>query len=84
MKARYLSTLIDERDSEASFDLVLSTGEYYGLTAADMKQMVKMTVDAVMGWRTEAAKIGISRKEVARMAGAFEHEAHEAARAFVK
>jgi len=41
-------------------------------------------VDAVMGWRTEAAKMGISRKEVARMAGAFEHQAHDAARAFVK
>ena len=25
MKVRYLSTLIDQRDSEASFDLVLST-----------------------------------------------------------
>jgi serine/threonine-protein kinase HipA len=84
VKARYLSTLIDERDSEASFDLVLSTGEYYGLTAADMKQIVKMAVDAVMGWRAEAAKIGFSRKEASRMAGAFEHQAHEAARAFVK
>ena len=84
VKARSLSTLIDERDSEASFDLVLSTGEYYGLTAADMKQIVKMAVDAVMGWRAEAAKIGFSRKEASRMAGAFEHQAHEAARAFVK
>jgi dihydrodipicolinate synthase/N-acetylneuraminate lyase len=62
----------------------LSTGEYYGLTAADMKQIVKMAVDAVMGWRAEAAKIGFSRKEASRMAGAFEHQAHEAARAFVK
>jgi hypothetical protein len=37
-----------------------------------------------MGWRAEAAKIGFSRKEASRMAGAFEHQAHEAARAFVK
>ena len=49
-----------------------------------MKQIVKRTVDAVLGWRAEAAKTGISRKEVARMAGAFEHEAQDAARAFVK
>jgi serine/threonine-protein kinase HipA len=83
VKPRYLTTLIDERDSEASLDLVLSTGEYYGLSARDMKRMVKETVAAVSGWRAAAAKIGISRTETNRMAGAFEHSANDAARAFV-
>jgi serine/threonine-protein kinase HipA len=84
VKAPYLSTFIDERDNEASFDLVLSTGQYYGLSAKDMKQIVKETVAALAGWRGEAARIGISRREINRMTGAFEHEAHDAARAFVK
>jgi serine/threonine-protein kinase HipA len=84
LKAPYLSTLIDERDSEASFDLVLSTGEYYGLRSGEIKQIVKKTVGAVAGWRTEAGKIGISRRETNRMAGAFEHARLRAASAFVK
>jgi hypothetical protein len=75
---------INERDNAASFDLIVSTGEYYGLTATDLKQVVKETVAGVAGWRTDAAKTGISRSEIDRMTGAFENEAHDAARAFVK
>ncbi len=84
VKAPYLSTCIDQQDNAASFDLVLSTGEYYGLTSPDLKQLVKETIAAVLGWRAAAAKIGISRREIHRMAGAFEHQAADAARAFVK
>jgi hypothetical protein len=60
----------------------LSTGEYYGLTAIDMKQIVKETVASVSGWRPAALKIGISRGELDRMSGAFEKKAFEDARAF--
>jgi hypothetical protein len=49
-----------------------------------MKGIVKETVASVAGWRAAAAKIGISRAEIARMAGAFEHNAHVAASAFAK
>jgi serine/threonine-protein kinase HipA len=84
VKAPYLSTYIDERDNEASFELVLSTGKYYDLTVADMNRIVKETVAAVSRWRAVAAKSGISRREMDRMAGAFEHPAADAARAFVK
>jgi len=82
--APFLSMFINERDNAASFDLIVSTGEYYGLTATDLKQVVKETVAGVAGWRTDAAKTGISRSEIDRMTGAFENEAHDAARAFVK
>ena len=82
VKPPYLSTFIDEHDNEVSFDLVLSTGEYYGLTAIDMKQIVKETVASVSGWRPAALKIGISRGELDRMSGAFEKKAFEDARAF--
>ena len=84
MKAPYLSTFIDERDNEASFELVLSTGEYYGLTAADMKQIVKEVSATVSRWRTVAAKTDIPRREMDRMAGAFEHSVADAARGFAK
>ncbi|MGO8928471.1 MAG: type II toxin-antitoxin system HipA family toxin [Limisphaerales bacterium] len=79
VKPPYLSTLIDERDSEASFKLVMSTGEYYGLAVPDMRQIVQETVKAVSGWRKAAEKLRISRSEIDRMASAFEHEAYRAA-----
>jgi serine/threonine-protein kinase HipA len=82
VKPPYLSMFIDERDNEASFDLVISTGEYYGLTAADMRQIVKKTVAAVSGWRAAASKAGIARGELDRMAGVFEKKAYTDARAF--
>jgi serine/threonine-protein kinase HipA len=84
VKARYLSMLVDERDNEASFDLVMSTGEYYGLAGTDMKRIVQEVVASIAGWRAAVARIGISRRETDRMAGAFEHDALAAARAFVK
>jgi serine/threonine-protein kinase HipA len=80
VKPPYLCTLIDERENEASFDLVMSTGEYYGLAAAELKQIVRKTVTAVSGWRAAALSLGISRREIERVSSAFEHKAHEAAR----
>lgn len=82
VKPPYLATLISEQDNAASFDLVLSTAEYYGLTGAEVRQIVKETVAAVSGWRQSAVKLGISGRESDRMASAFEHEAKDQARAF--
>jgi serine/threonine-protein kinase HipA len=72
------------REVEASFDLALSTGEYYGLNAADMRQIARKTLAAVSGWRKAATKLGISRREIDRMSSAFEHKAGDDARAFIK
>jgi len=82
VKAPFLSTYIDEHDNAASFETVLSTAEYYGLTPANVRQIVKETVTAVSDWRKAAAKIGIPSKEANRMSSAFEHQAADAARAF--
>lgn len=84
IKPAYLSTMIDEQNNAASFELVLGTADYYGLTTADARQIVKETVAAVSDWRKEAAKLGSSRREIERMASAFEHEARDAARAYAK
>jgi serine/threonine-protein kinase HipA len=84
VKPPYLSTFIDERDNAASFDLALSTGEYYDLTAADMRQIAMETLAAVSGWRQAATKLGLSRSEIDRMSSAFEHKASDDARAFTQ
>jgi serine/threonine-protein kinase HipA len=82
MKPPYLSTFIDERDNAASFDLVLSTADYYGLKPAETRRIVKEVVSVVSHWRKEAAELGCSHREIERMASAFEHESQEAARAY--
>jgi serine/threonine-protein kinase HipA len=84
VKAPFLSTFVNEKDNSASFELVLSTAQYYGLPPADARQIVKETLTAVSGWRKAAAKLGISKREIERMASAFEHAATNAARAFAK
>ena len=84
VKPPYLSTMIDEQNNAASFEVVLGTAEYYGLARADTHRIVKEVVAAVSSWRKEAAKLGSSRREIERMASAFEHEAWDAARAYAK
>ena len=82
VKPHFLSTLIDDHDNEASFDLVLSTAEYYGLAGNMIKEIVEKTVGILSNWREEAAKIGITKKESERMESAFEHKAYQEAKAY--
>lgn len=84
IKPAYLSTMIDEQNDAASFEVVLGTAEYYGLGKAETRRIVSQVVAAVSHWRTEAAKLGSSRREIERMASAFEHDARDAARAYSK
>jgi serine/threonine-protein kinase HipA len=80
---RYLSVAINEQDSQLSFDLVLSVGDYFGLDAAARRRIVGEVFAAVSGWRREADRLGIARAEIDRMAGAFQHEAHADAQRYV-
>lgn len=84
VKPPYLSTMIDEQNNAASFEVVLGTAEYYGLAKGEVRRIVKQVVAAVSIWHKEAAKLGCSRREIDRMASAFEHEARDAARAYAK
>jgi serine/threonine-protein kinase HipA len=54
------------------------------LAKADTRRIVKETVAAVSGWQKEAVKLGASRREIERMASAFEHEARNDAQAYAK
>lgn len=84
IKQGMLSMLIDEKDSEANFDLVMSTSEYYGLSISDARKAVEDVVAAVSGWRQGAASIGIAKSEIERMESAFEHEASADAYNFLR
>lgn len=74
VRPRILALMIDDQDNSASFDLVLEVGDYFGLRPADMKSIVGEVTSAILGWREEAARLGISKSEIERMSSAFEHD----------
>ncbi len=74
IRPRVLSTAIDMDDPTASIDLALRTADYYGLKQEEAKDIARQVARAVAHWRGEAAQLGVSVREVARMASAFEHE----------
>jgi len=82
VKPPYLTTRIDEQNADTSFPLVVSTGEYYGLSSEDLRRITRKTVKAVSTWRAVAADSNIPPREIERMAGAFEHVALQEARAY--
>lgn len=77
---RYLSTAIRAGDPRASLDAALETASYYGLDRRRAREVAGEVAAAVGGWREEAARFGVSRREQERLASAFEHaEGREAA-----
>jgi serine/threonine-protein kinase HipA len=80
VKSRVLTTAINEDDGTASLDLALEVAPYFGLKPPQARQIAKRIGDAVSSWREEAAKLGLKKTEIARMASAFEHDDLEAAK----
>ena len=74
IRPRVLSTAIDMDDPTASIALALGTADYYGLKHDDAKGIARQVASAVANWRGEAAQLGLSAREIDRMASAFEHE----------
>jgi len=74
IKPRILTTAINEDDGTASLDLAMSVAEYFELEKAKAKTIATQVGKAVSTWRDEAAKHGIGKSEIERMASAFEHE----------
>lgn len=77
IKPRVLSTMIDLIDSSASIDLAFNVGGYFKINHTDMKQIVKEVARATGEWQATAKKLKISKREIDRMASAFEHEDFE-------
>jgi serine/threonine-protein kinase HipA len=73
-KPRILSTAINENDNSASLALALDVAGYFELDAAQAREIAGQVGKAVSQWRHEAARHGLSKTEIDRMASAFEHE----------
>jgi len=73
-KPRILSTAINEDDNTASFDLALEVAPYFELDDKKARAIAKEVGAAVSKWRDEAARHGLTKNEIDRMASAFEHE----------
>jgi serine/threonine-protein kinase HipA len=74
IKPRVLSTTIALDDPSASIDLAFNVGAYFELSHTEMKQIAKEVALATTEWQTMAKKIKITKREIDRMASAFEHE----------
>jgi serine/threonine-protein kinase HipA len=73
-KPRVLSTAITEADATASLELAFEVAEYFGIKDKVARAIVTEVGKAVSGWRDVAFSLGLSEREVERMASAFEHK----------
>jgi serine/threonine-protein kinase HipA len=74
IKPRVLSTAINEDDATASLPLALEVAAYFELDNKRAKEIAAEVGKAVSKWGNEAARLGLSKSEVERMASAFDHE----------
>ncbi len=74
IKARFLSTSINLDDPTASLDLALSVIDEFRISKLRALEIINEVTLAVNKWRGIAAQFGLSKKEIDRMASAFEHE----------
>lgn len=73
IKPRILTTAINEDDTAASLDLAMSVADYFELEKDKAKAIATQVGKVVSTWRDKAARHGIGKTEIARMASAFEH-----------
>jgi serine/threonine-protein kinase HipA len=74
IKPRILTTAINEDDGTASLALAMSVTEYFELDTAKAREIALQVAKIVSKWRDEAARHGITKNQIDRMASAFEHE----------
>ena len=80
IKPRVLSTAIVEDDNTASLDLAFAAAGYFEVKDDRARAIAAEVAAAVLEWRVEAARHGLTRQDIARMASAFEHRDLELAR----
>jgi serine/threonine-protein kinase HipA len=74
IKPRILATAINEDDSTASLALAKSAPKYFELDPARAHEIAAQVGKFVSKWRDVAARHGITKSEIDRMASAFEHK----------
>ncbi|MBZ4022526.1 phosphatidylinositol kinase [Rhodobacter sp. TJ_12] len=74
IKARVLATNIDLDEGTCSLDLVEEASEYFALTLAQARAIIKEVATVTANWRETARSVGARSAEINRMASAFEHD----------
>jgi serine/threonine-protein kinase HipA len=74
LKARVLTTNIDLDEGTCSLDLLEQASEYFALTLAQARVIIKEVATVSATWRDTARVVGARSAEIARMATAFEHD----------
>ncbi len=74
IKPRILTTAIDLNDTTASLETALSVAKDFRLEKSEANKIIKEVAKAVSKWREVAKNFDITKKEIDRMASAFEHE----------
>ena len=77
-----LEPALNEDDNTASLDVAMGVAPYFELDDARARADAGAVARAVTTWRDEATRHGLTKRECARMASAFEHDDLEAALAF--
>jgi serine/threonine-protein kinase HipA len=80
IKPRILTTAINEDDNTASLALAMEVAGYFELDADRARDIAAQVGNAVSKWRDEAARHGLTKQEIDRMASAFDHQDLEMAR----
>lgn len=79
IKPRVLTTAIDLEDGTASLERAMEVAEYFELDPETARAIAGEVGQAVATWRAQAARLGLSKHDVDRMASAFEHDDLQAA-----
>ena len=80
IKQRILTTSIDFNDNSASLEIALAVASEFRLSKAQAHKIIKEVAAAVSTWREVARSFALTKREIDRMASAFEHEDFEMAR----
>ncbi len=74
IKARILTTSINFDDNSASLETALSVIGDFRLSKNKANKLLKDVANAVSKWRVVAKNFDLTKREIERMASAFEHE----------
>jgi serine/threonine-protein kinase HipA len=74
LKARVLTTNISLDEATCSLDLLEAAAEYFSLSLAQARTIIKEVALVTSRWREIAKEVGARSVEIQRMASAFEHD----------
>jgi len=80
---KYLSTAIDDEETEARIDVLLDVAPYFRLDSQEALTALGQVTTAVASWRLTARQFGLSSQEITEMEPAFEHDAADQAASLV-